>query len=180
METQDRQLSGHAHLNTKELASSPSTPYADTEHQMQLDPDTSPEEPDRPNPPNAIQAITAYPPLLAAAPAKPLLAEDHEHSSYGANNDKDDQRIKMYEFKSTKKSVLLKIGAGTACAIVLMLGHHLFLSSLDGERVDNYSQFWIRNASNAFSQSVVIFIGFSAGPLMIQLVSYTLFYLITF
>ncbi|CAG8552370.1 12946_t:CDS:2, partial [Acaulospora colombiana] len=44
---------------------------------------------------------------------------------------------------------------------IFALGHHLFLASIHQKDVLLYSQFWVKNLSNAFSQAVSITLGFA-------------------
>ncbi|PVF92460.1 hypothetical protein CPB86DRAFT_667419, partial [Serendipita vermifera] len=44
---------------------------------------------------------------------------------------------------------------------VFALGHHLFLASIHQKDIMYYSQFWVKNLSNAFSQAVSITLGFA-------------------
>jgi hypothetical protein len=57
------------------------------------------------------------------------------------------------------------IGAAAAAA-----GHHFFLSSLHGRHIDEYSQFWVKTASNAFAHLVVLLLGIVATTSLTQMV----------
>lgn len=52
--------------------------------------------------------------------------------------------------------IILVVYAGGA---VIAAGHHFFLLSLNNQDVGDYSQFWVKNASNTFAQIVSILLG---------------------
>jgi hypothetical protein len=81
-----------------------------------------------------------------------------------------DPIVKGFNTISAKKDVARAIFIGLAGALVGILGHHFFLSYLDGRIVEGRWQFWIRNASNAFSQVVVMFMGLVVTSLLTQAV----------
>src|SRR5258707_1097041 len=58
-------------------------------------------------------------------------------------------------------------------AIVLAVGHHAFLSRMNGQNVADTSQFYIKSANNLVAQVVTILIGIAATTSMIQMVSTT-------
>lgn len=55
-------------------------------------------------------------------------------------------------------------------AVILTVGHHLFLKYIDGDNVAKYNQFWIKNAGNAFSNCVSLSLGMAASSALVQVV----------
>ncbi|PVF92458.1 hypothetical protein CPB86DRAFT_829976 [Serendipita vermifera] len=60
------------------------------------------------------------------------------------------------------------MGISLLLALVFALGHHLYLNSLHGKDADKYPQYWIKGASNAFSQAVSICLGTAAAYSLVQ------------
>jgi len=56
---------------------------------------------------------------------------------------------------------LTSIIVGIVLALSLSVGHHLFLAYLQGKNVEDFSQIWVKNASNAFASIFAAFLGFS-------------------
>ncbi|PVF92798.1 hypothetical protein CPB86DRAFT_159049 [Serendipita vermifera] len=53
-------------------------------------------------------------------------------------------------------------------ALGFVLGHHFYLNGLHGSDADGYPQYWIKGASNAFSQAVSICLGTAAAYSLTQ------------
>jgi hypothetical protein len=73
--------------------------------------------------------------------------------------------------KSAKLEFAVVIIAGTLSATAAATGHHFFLTSLDEQYSDGYSQFWVKNASNAFAHAVAILLGLVATASLARMVS---------
>jgi hypothetical protein len=57
-------------------------------------------------------------------------------------------------------------------ALLFAIGHHLFFSHIDTTLAGSpQSQFWVRNAGNAFAHFAVIFLGIAVSTSLIQAVS---------
>jgi hypothetical protein len=83
----------------------------------------------------------------------------------GGNNDK----FQPLFPDDTAWSVTSIVG-GLVLAIALAVGHHAFLNYLDGRNVADFSQQWIKGASNGFSNGFSICLGFSAAAALNQMV----------
>lgn len=70
--------------------------------------------------------------------------------------------------QAAKNRLIIVILIGLLGAIVGMIGHHFFQSYLNGRPAD--AQFWTKNASNAFSQVVALFLGLVASAVLTQAV----------
>jgi hypothetical protein len=57
---------------------------------------------------------------------------------------------------------------------LIAAGHHFFLTALNNRDVGDYSQFWIKNASNTFAQVVVIVLGLTVTLSITEGVSLTI------
>ena len=95
---------------------------------------------------------------------------DHASLQGNESHDNADPIAKGFNTRSAKKEVAIMILSGLAGSLLGMLGHHFFLSYLDGRIIEDRWQFWIRNASNAFSQVVVMFMGLVFTSLLTQAV----------
>ena len=68
----------------------------------------------------------------------------------------------------------LRIGIPIVCgwifAAAAALGHHIFLSSLDGDYVEDSSQFLVKSVNNALAHVVVILLGIALTYSLTQMV----------
>lgn len=76
-------------------------------------------------------------------------------------------------------SARFSITAGLLIAIIFAIGHHLFLQYLNGRSVAGYSQFWIKNAGNAFANCVAISLAMAASGALVQIVGINLLLIVT-
>lgn len=72
--------------------------------------------------------------------------------------------------QSAKRDFVMKLLSGTVSTLVFMLAHHFFLSVLESRLAGEREQFWLKAASNAFSQVVVLFMSIVATAILAQLV----------
>ena len=115
------------------------------------------------------EATTEHNPEFSEATAN----ADYASLQATQSHDDPDPMVKGFNTRSAKKDVATTIFIGLAGAILGILGHHFFLSYLDGRIVEGRWQFWSRNASNAFSQVVVMFMGLVVASLLTQAVCRT-------
>lgn len=73
--------------------------------------------------------------------------------------------------KTGRLSTPATIAVSLVCAVVLAIVHHIVLNSINGHDVRDYSQFWIKNISNAFATSVAFFLGRATTDALSQVVS---------
>lgn len=75
-----------------------------------------------------------------------------------------------------KRAVVQKLLVGTLGTFIFMISHHIFLLLLDGRPAGERRQFWVKTASNAFSQIAVLFMTVVATIVLSQLVRFPFFY----
>lgn len=79
-----------------------------------------------------------------------------------------DLEVEKMIINAAEKRMTVKMFIGLIGTLLGIIGHHIFLFFVNGHRAE--SQFWIKTASNAFSQVVVLFMGFIAMSSLTQLV----------
>lgn len=79
-----------------------------------------------------------------------------------------DLEVEKMIINAAEKRMTVKMFIGLIGTLLGIIGHHIFLFFVKGHRAE--SQFWIKTASNAFSQVVVLFMGFIAMSSLTQLV----------
>ena len=71
---------------------------------------------------------------------------------------------------SSSSLIILAIILGASLAIAFAVGHHYFLSYLDRQNVEQFSQFWMKNISNGFSNALSISMTLSTTCALLQVV----------
>jgi len=141
-------------------------------------------EPDFNEPNDQVTALMSQEATTENNPEFSEAAANAAHASLQGTQSHDDPDpiIKGFNTRSAKKDVAMTIFIGLAGALLGILGHHFFLSYLDGRIIEGRWQFWSRNASNAFSQVVVMFMALVATSLLTQAVcrTNTIRYILTF
>ncbi|KIM25959.1 hypothetical protein M408DRAFT_202900 [Serendipita vermifera MAFF 305830] len=73
-----------------------------------------------------------------------------------------------HPFPNRTNVSLLTITLGFVLALLLAITHHLFLSYLHGRDIGNFSQFWVKNASNGFANVFSICMAYAATRALLQ------------
>ncbi|KIM25955.1 hypothetical protein M408DRAFT_10190 [Serendipita vermifera MAFF 305830] len=76
-------------------------------------------------------------------------------------------RQRVFPDDTTRSSTAYIVG-GIVVSILLADTHHIFLSWLHARPIDEFSQFWVKNASNGLASAVAIAIGVSATSALVQ------------
>jgi hypothetical protein len=83
---------------------------------------------------------------------------------------------KILRAKTGRFSHTTTVAAAFVCGMVLALIHHIVLASLHARDVNEYSQFWVKGISNAFSTCVAFFLAIATTDALSQIVSYLFCY----
>jgi hypothetical protein len=100
------------------------------------------------------------------APGSSQRSQNDLISSEGKPND-----ANQLLFPDDRSWSIASIVGGVFVALVLAIGHHIFLQYLHGRNIDAFPQVWIKGANNGFSNIFSIFVGLSAASALTQIVS---------
>lgn len=91
---------------------------------------------------------------------KTIVEETQVHSKSG------DMELEKTIIRTAERRLTTTVLVGLIGALLVTICHHLFLFIIDGRPAQ--AQLWIKNASNAFSQVVVLFMGLIAASSLTQ------------
>lgn len=89
-----------------------------------------------------------------------ILEERHDQSK------SPDLKVEKAVIQAAEKRLTAMVLIGLIGALLGVFGHHWFLFIINGQRAE--AQFWIKTASNAFSQIVTLFMGIVAASSLTQ------------